>query len=154
MKQSHWTYKGKLLNEVPDNSSGFVYLITNTETNQKYIGRKYFWSTRRKSLTKKQKAAGRKNRTKVTKESDWKTYTGSSKVLQADIEKYGKDKFKFEILICAETKGQVNFLEETVTHKMNALTDPLFYNDSIGPKRYVGMKKDIKFHEMIVEIFG
>ena len=35
-----WTYKGKKIQEIPDEYEGFVYLITNTTTGQKYIGKK------------------------------------------------------------------------------------------------------------------
>ena len=35
-----WTYQGKQVEEIPDEYEGFVYLITNTTTGQKYIGKK------------------------------------------------------------------------------------------------------------------
>ena len=35
-----WTYEGKTIDEIPDEYEGFVYLITNTTTGQKYIGKK------------------------------------------------------------------------------------------------------------------
>ena len=47
---------------------GYVYLITNKSTGKKYIGRKYFMQ--------KRKPKGGKRR--VTSESDWKKYYGSS----------------------------------------------------------------------------
>ena len=55
-KMSHWLYKGKILEEAPDNYFGFVYLITNIKSGKKYIGRKYFGTTRRV------KVAGKKRR--------------------------------------------------------------------------------------------
>jgi hypothetical protein len=151
---SHWLYKGQQIEHVPEGTFGFIYLITNLLNNKKYVGRKYVSSTRKKPLTAKQKREGKKRQTKVTTESDWRDYMGSSKTLLEDIAKYGKDNFRFEILIFAETKGQTNFLEETAHHKMNVLLDPNFYNDSIGPRRYMGMKQDLEFHKKIVEIFG
>jgi len=151
---SHWLYKGEQIQDVPEGTFGFIYLITNLLNNKKYVGRKYVSSTRKKPLTAKQKREGKKRQIKVTTESDWREYMGSSKPLLEDIAKYGKDNFRFEILIFAETKGQTNFLEETAHHKLNVLIDPDFYNDSIGPRRYMGMKKDAEFHKKIVEIFG
>jgi hypothetical protein len=151
---SHWFYKGEQIEDVPEGTFGFIYLITNKLNNKKYVGRKYVSSTRKKPLTAKQKREGKKRQTKVTTESDWREYMGSSKPLLEDIAKYGKENFRFEILIFAETKGQTNFLEETAHHKFNVLIDPDFYNDSIGPRRYMGMKKDLEFHKKIVEIFG
>ena len=35
-----WTYEGKKINQIPEEYEGFVYLITNTTNNQKYIGKK------------------------------------------------------------------------------------------------------------------
>ena len=35
-----WIYKGKTIDNIPDEYEGFVYLITNTVTSQKYIGKK------------------------------------------------------------------------------------------------------------------
>ena len=110
---SHWLYKGKSLTDTPENYFGFVYLITNLKSGKKYIGRKYFGTTRRV------KVAGKKRRKVVRKDSNWKEYTGSSKILNADIEKLGKKNFKFEILILGETKGQVNYLEENLHHRRN-----------------------------------
>ena len=44
---SHWLYENKTLNTIPNGHFGFVYLITNLSSGRKYIGRKYFYSTRR-----------------------------------------------------------------------------------------------------------
>ena len=35
-----WTYKGKKIDQIPEEYEGFVYLITNTTNNQKYVGKK------------------------------------------------------------------------------------------------------------------
>ena len=35
-----WTYQGKEIDIIPDEYEGFVYLITNTTTGQKYVGKK------------------------------------------------------------------------------------------------------------------
>jgi hypothetical protein len=35
-----WTYQGKQIDNIPDEYEGFVYLITNTTNNKKYIGKK------------------------------------------------------------------------------------------------------------------
>ena len=44
---SHWLYKNKTLEEAPAGYFGFVYIITNKKSGKKYIGRKYFGTTRR-----------------------------------------------------------------------------------------------------------
>ena len=140
---SHWLYKNKILEKVPQDIFGFVYLITNLKTNKKYIGRKYFYSTRRI------KVKGRKTRKVVRKESNWKTYVGSNKNLTLDIEKIGIKNFKFEILIMTETKGQTNYLEENIQHKMNVLTNENFYNSSIGSRKFISVKFSNKAKNLI-----
>lgn len=131
---SHWLYQGKILQEVPESYYGFVYQITNTITDKKYIGRKYFGKTRR--IKKKGKA----RRTVKRTESDWRTYTGSSKQLNQDIVKHGMSKFKFEILIMAKTKGQVNYLEENIQHRKQVILRDDYYNDCIGSRKWLSVK--------------
>ena len=67
---------------------GYVYLITNVTTGRKYIGRKYFYSRR-----KPRPDGTNKKRRRVTSESDWKKYYGSSPELKADIKEFGKFNF-------------------------------------------------------------
>ena len=74
---------------------GFTYVITHKLTHKFYVGTKLF-------LFKK----GRKY-----VESDWRTYTGSSNDLNADIAKDGLDSFMFEILSFSQTKAQKNYDE-------------------------------------------
>jgi hypothetical protein len=136
---SHWIYRGKLLEELPDDVFGFVYRITNTISGKKYIGRKYV------TVTRRVKREGSKRRRVITKESNWREYIGSSNELIADIEKLGKDKFIFEILAFGYSKGQVNYLEEAVQYKYNVLFDDTYYNSSIGSRKYVNIAKDERF---------
>ena len=35
-----WTYQGKIVEQIPEEYVGFVYLITNLIDNRKYIGKK------------------------------------------------------------------------------------------------------------------
>ena len=134
--ENPWYYKGTTFtsDDIGD-FFGYVYLITNKTTGKKYIGRKYF--------VQKRKPKGGKRR--VTSESDWKKYYGSSPELKADISRYGKDNFSREILSLHETLGKVNY-EETKQLFLNnvlieALDDgtPAYYNSNILG-RY--MKKD------------
>ena len=131
---SHWLYKGEPLNDPPDNAFGFIYQITNVQTGRKYIGRKYFGKTRRV------KQKGKTRRKVVRTESDWKTYTGSSKTLTADIQKLGKDMFTFEILLLGYTKGQVNYLEENVQHSLQVVMSDQYYNDCVGSRKWLSVK--------------
>lgn len=123
-KYGHWKPK-KPFN--PDEHYGFVYCITNTQTGEKYIGQKQLWSKFKRPPLK-----GRKNKRHATRESDWKTYTGSSNRLNADIEKLGKDKFKFEILEMYESKWELNYGEYRKIIKEDAIPKKEYYNEFLG----------------------
>ena len=143
---SHWLYKGKKFDTIPPDAFGFIYRITDTTTGMKYVGRKYFYSTRRI------KQKGKTRRKVVTKESNWRTYAGSSKRLTESIADAGKKSFEFHILAIGYTKGQVNYLEENIQHKLNVLTDPTYYNDSVGARRFIGVKIDSGFRKAVHSI--
>ena len=143
---SHWLYKNKVLNEAPKDYFGFVYLITNLKSKRKYIGRKYFGTTRRV------KVAGKKRRKVIRKDSNWKEYTGSSRELNQDIKDLGMLQFRFEILILGKTKGQVNYLEENIHHRFHVASSSEFYNDCIGPRRFANVRLDENVHDIIKNI--
>ena len=143
---SHWLYKGDEFLDSPEDYFGFVYLITNIKSGKKYIGRKYFGTTRRV------KVKGKKRRKVIRKDSNWKEYTGSSKSLNGDIENLGKKNFIFEILILGETKGQVNYLEENLHHRYHVSSKPEYYNDCIGPRRFARVRFTSETEKKINEI--
>ena len=143
---SHWLYKEKILEEAPADYFGFVYLITNLKSGKKYIGRKYFGTTRRIKVKNK------KRRKVIRKDSNWKEYTSSSKELNNDILSLGKLNFRFEILILGKTKGQVNYLEENIHHRFHESANNIFYNDCIGPRRFANVKLDEQVQDIIKEI--
>ena len=121
-----WTYKGKEVVEIPPEFIGFVYLITNTTNDRKYIGKKLAQFKRSKKPLK-----GRTNKRRYTVESDWRDYYGSSDELTADIELLGKDKFKREILFWCSNKSELSYIEarEQFTHKV--LESKQWYNGHI-----------------------
>ena len=126
--ENPWLFNGTpFLSENIDDNFGFVYLITNTRSGRKYIGRKYFWSFR--------KPPGKKRR--VKKESDWKEYYGSCPELKEEIIKYGKQSFDRSILSLHKTSGKTNFEETKQLFLNNVLTEafddgtPAYYNGNI-----------------------
>ena len=134
--ENPWIYEGEpfTTDDIGD-QFGFVYRITNLQTGKQYIGRKYFWQ--------KRKPRGGKRR--VTTESDWKRYYGSSDELKADRKLLGNQLFKREIISLHETLGKVNYEETKQLFLHNVLIEsldngePAYYNSNILG-RY--MKKD------------
>ena len=88
-----WTYNDNEYDETPEEYQGFVYVITELDTDKKYIGKKFFWKPKTLPITKK-----RKRRVKTRVESDWRKYYGSSKEVQQLLEMKGSDNFKRVIL--------------------------------------------------------
>ena len=119
------------------NHYGFIYRITNKTTGKQYIGRKNLWSKR-----KPRSNGSTRKRRRVTSESDWKSYYGSSPELKEDILKYGKENFKREILSFHDTQGKLNFEETRQLFVNNVLTEamedgsPAFYNSNILGRYY------------------
>ncbi len=127
-----WHFQGTPVDTLPDECVGFVYLITNTVSGRKYIGKKLakFSKTTQKTIklkngTKKKK----KIRSKV--DSDWRTYYGSSPELSKDVEALGTDKFTREILFICKSKAECSYIEarEQFTRKVLETTD--YYNGHI-----------------------
>ena len=122
-----WTYNKKKVDSIPDQYEGFVYIITNTTNNMKYIGKKLA-----KFKTIKPPLKGRKNKRRGYKESDWKTYWGSSDQLKADVKELGEDKFTREILQYCSTKNVMNYIEAELQFKYKVLLSKDYYNKIIN----------------------
>jgi hypothetical protein len=99
---SHWAFNREF---DPADWWGFVYRITDLDTQREYIGKKAFWSVRRLRVS------GKKNRRVVKGESDWREYTGSCTALNSQIALRGKDRFHFQILSLHETKASLSYRE-------------------------------------------
>ena len=143
--ENPWLYKGTTFtSDDIGNFFGYVYRITNIQNGRQYIGRKYFYQ--------KRKPKGGKRR--ITSESDWKRYYGSSDELKQDVKEYGKDNFRREIISLHETLGKVNYEETKQLFLHNVLMEsldngePAYYNSNILG-RY--MRKDYGNFERISE---
>lgn len=132
-----WTYKGKKIDELPEDCEAFVYLITNITDNRKYVGKKLA-----KFKTTKPPLKGRKNKRRGTKESDWREYWGSSDNLLRDVEELGTDKFTREILHYCKSRGLASYLEAKEQFDRRVLETDEYYNGIINVR--VGGSKILK----------
>ena len=122
-----WTYKGKKVDSIPDEYEGFVYLITNKKTGQKYVGKKLA-----KFKTTKPPLKGKKNKRRGYKESDWKTYYGSSDRLNADVAELGEKHFTREILYLCKGRGEMSYIEAREQFDRRVLETDDYYNGIIN----------------------
>ena len=122
-----WTYKGKSIETLPDDCEAFVYLITKTTNNKKYIGKKLAKFKKTRPPLK-----GKKNKRRSKVESDWKDYWGSSDHLQQDVEQLGEDKFTREILYYCESRGIASYLEAREQFERRVLETDEYYNGIIN----------------------
>jgi len=92
---------------------GFVYLITNLLSGKMYIGKKVF-------------------------RKGWKNYFGSCKDLSKDIENFGKQNFKRQIISLHKTKNDLNAAEIKEQKNRNVIGalmengEKLYYNKCLG----------------------
>ena len=127
-----WLYQNTPVDELPEDCVGFVYLITNCQTDRKYIGKK---------LAKFKKTSTRvvrlKNGTKKTKkirskiDSDWRDYYGSSPELTKDVELLGQDQFRREILYYCKSKSECSYIEAREQFSRRVLESDDYYNGHI-----------------------
>jgi len=139
-----WTYQGKEITSIPDEYEGFVYLITNTTDNRKYVGKKLA-----KFKTTKPPLKGKKNKRRGTKESDWRDYWGSSDKLLEDVKNLGEDKFTREILYFCKSRGEMSYLEAREQFERRVLETDEYYNGIINVR--VGgskiLRENLKAHQ-------
>lgn len=131
----HWTFNNQPITSLPPDVVGFVYLITCTLTQKKYVGKKiaHFAKTTYKVVKLKN---GTKKKKKIRSQvpSDWKDYYGSNTDLNADILRIGDQNFTREILHYCKTKAEMSWLElkEQVDRQVLHRSD--YYNQWISVK--------------------
>ena len=146
-----WLYKKQKIDSIddmPKDTYGFIYEVTHTKTNQKYIGKKVLYFERNKRLGKRALAAlkeerakkGMKGRTplkqKVITESDWKTYYGSHKDILKLIKEGKQGEFTKEILHYVPNKKQLTYFECKYLFINEVLEHNDYINDNILAKFY------------------
>jgi len=127
-----WTFNKQVVDTLPEDCVGFVYLIENLTNNRKYIGKKLskFSRTSTKTVVLKNGTKKKKKvRTKV--DSDWLEYYGSSIELQKDIETIGKEHFTREILYFCKSKAECSYIEAREQFVRKVLESDEYYNNNI-----------------------
>lgn len=120
-----WFYNGKEFTEEEiGDCVGFVYLITNTQTQRKYIGKKLF------TKSKTTQVKGKKKKTRVS--SDWQLYYGSNKVLQEEVDKNGNAMYHRQILHLCRSLSECSYYETYEIFVRGALISDQYYNDWVS----------------------
>jgi len=149
----HWTYPEGSFDV--DNYFGFIYIITNKVSGKKYLGRKFFHVHQKR---------------KRVRQSNWKVYTGSCKVLTEDIRALGKSKFTFEIYRLYKTRGGLSYFETYHLCVKDTLTERdingerTWYNGNIGAVRWISPLEEaeserfisdpsIVIHKQVVKVY-
>jgi hypothetical protein len=136
-----WLYRNAPYNPTeedldPKKVYAFVYLIEDLDTDRKYIGKKVMFFKGYKSVKKKRK--------RTLKESDWRDYYGSSDILNEEVAKRGKDRFRRTILHLCPNKATANYLEAMEQFARNAILDTRYYNEQIRVRVSRGQLRALK----------
>jgi hypothetical protein len=142
---SNWLYENKevySLEDIPQNTFGFIYITTHTPTGKKYLGKKSIYHNVKKKLTKKELAEqpvtrGRKSTTiQIQKESDWKTYYGSEEFIKQKIKDKKQEEFTREILFFVPNKKLLTYYECKYQFVYGVLESDEWLNTNILGKFY------------------
>jgi hypothetical protein len=128
-----WLYQGILIEELPEDCVGFVYLITNSVTGRKYIGKKLakFAKTSYK-VVKQKNGIKKKKKIRSKVDSDWRDYFGSSDELSKDVITLGKENFTREILHYCTSRAHTSYLEAKEQFDRKVLETTDYYNGQIS----------------------
>jgi hypothetical protein len=127
-----WLYENTEISQLPDDCVGFVYMITNTVTGRRYIGKKLakFSKTTYRMVTLKN---GNKKRRRIRSkiDSDWQLYYGSNDQLNRDLQQLGAENFRREILFYCRSKSECSYVEAREQFNHRVLESDDWYNGHI-----------------------
>lgn len=153
-----WSYNGHCITELsdmPKDTFGFIYKITNGQTGQYYIGKKQVVSIRKRKFGKREIAALEDKRMKkyemVQKEAKWQDYRSSNPTVQLWfhenelLREQGKqginDRLELKILKFCKTKKALTYYELQEQFAHDVLGDELSLNDNLLGKFF---RKDLE----------
>ena len=127
-----WYYENHIIETLPEDCVGFVYIITNTQTGRKYIGKKLakFSKTTYKTI-KLKNGTKKKKKIRGKIDSDWRDYYGSSPEFTKDVEALGKDQFHRQILFYCKSKSECSYVEAREQFSRRVLESNDYYNGHI-----------------------
>ena len=127
-----WLYESKQVEQLPEDCVGFVYLITNTVSGRKYIGKKLAkFSKTSYRVVKLKNGTKKRKRIKSKIDSDWQLYYGSNDQLNQDIAELGSDNFTREILFYCTSKAACSYIEAREQFNHRVLESDDYYNGQI-----------------------
>jgi hypothetical protein len=127
-----WLYENTPIETLPEDCVGFVYLITNTVSGRKYIGKKLAkFSKTSYKVVKLQNGNKKRKRIKSKIDSDWQLYYGSNDQLNKDILAQGADNFTREILFYCKSKAECSYVEAREQFNHRVLESDDYYNGQI-----------------------
>lgn len=138
-----WNYKGKEINNPPENCYGFVYKITDNNGNV-YFGKKAFTHKKKTKLNKKAKLLPENKGKRISisqKDSGWLSYYGSCIPLKAHLKSLSKKEFQKiqrEIICFCKTKQDLTYREVEVLIKENVLFRKDCWNSNILSRFFKG----------------
>lgn len=128
-----WTFNNKIVEELPEDCVGFVYLITNKANSRMYIGKKLAkFSKTTYKMVKLKNGTKKKKKIKSKIDSDWMEYYGSSDELNKDIVLFGKENFSREILYFCKSKAECSYVEAREQFARRVLESDDYYNGQIS----------------------
>jgi len=124
----HWEFHTQM---DPDKYFGFTYLIWCEKTKKGYVGRKQY------------KHAGKKTGRNYGRETNWKTYEGSSIHLSEHIKQVGRDPMRYICLGEYSCRGDLVYaeVEEQVKRDVLRSKSPdgkrMFFNGQIAAIKFI-----------------
>lgn len=159
--QGHWI---GLKADTKDNF-GFIYIIRDKTIGRAYIGKKQFWAKKPKTKGCKTAVADKgspKWKHCCWKESDWRTYRGSSKSLAKHMKEFPDNDYEYEILYLCRSRGVLTYSEtqeqwrrDVLGMKMTDGNTYRYWNRAIGaikfrPPAFMSEETKVKLRNKVV----